>query len=732
MKLAKLCAAMDRHADDALVVLDGSGTIVWNNGAFEERFGCRGVCSPENARTLLHAPVLGMDLEQTIKARETLAIDRDGLAYRPLLLEQNDEAVLLALLPAAPTIDKQAEARSRSTPRACREDRARLSAELACAHADYRRLADNLSTLVVRFDRNRRRRFVNKIYEEFHATSASNCLGKTVIEDPSCDPAHVADLDDKITRVIAEGCTFSLDRNYVDSRGRHICSTERIVPEYDGDGAISGALLIALGRYEEQAAKTAQLEAEMAVREIYDNVGSAVALSEADACGAYRIVSVNRAFERLIDTPAFALVGKLSTELRRIPFGQALDALRHACLEKQSLQTHTLGVGKGGQRRLIDVRFFPSLERFPGRRRVIEVYRDVTDDRYAQQRLRTLLDSCPSLLFGASRDGSITFVSPSVCEQLGGVPDDYPGRPLVDVLGSLAADCRLPLTRAIERAYAGNANTFEVSVDRPAHRRRLEFLVFAEAKGEEALDRGLLVIVRDITSLHATESELRAANAKLEQLRLDRELSIEDERKRIAHELHDDLGQRLTALRYSLANRRRRRVGDAPGSDEEQRHSEDLIDGALHSLRNVVRQLRPPALDVGLVPAVQGLIEQLFAPSPIDCDLTVVPRAVQLDDYHSLHTFRCIQEALTNIARHSQASLAYVDIRRTDDELTVRIGDNGKGFHQAMARDRHGIAGMHERTRLLNGRVYIRSLIGAGTEVTLSYRETTSSLRRAP
>lgn len=485
---------------------------------------------------------------------------------------------------------------------ACGRRAAELSAELATVHADYRRLADTVSALVVRYDRERRRTYVNRSFEEFHAKPASVALGQTTVGEPSCDAAHAADLDDKIGRTIASGASFTIDRDYVDSRGRHICSTERIVPEHDGQGEISGALLVAFGRYEEHAAKEAKREAEITAREILDNISSAVALSEAEASGGFRIVSVNRAFEGLLDTPAFALVGKFSRELRYHAFGAELDALRSACLEHRCPQERTLSVLSAGGRRIVDARFFPSLDRFPGRRRVIEIYRDVT-------------------------------------------------------------------------------------------------------------------------SLRTAETTLRSINAKLHQLRLGKELSVEDERKRIAHELHDELGQQLTALRYAAQNLGR--LCDEGPSDvlASLAQIDALIDGALQSVRTVVRKLRPPALDVGLVPAVQGLIEQLFGSSEIDCDLTVTPRALSLDDYHSLHTFRCIQEALTNVARHSCATLAYVDIRKTGDEVSVHIGDNGKGFVQSVRRDSNGLSGMYERARLLGGRVQVRSRVGAGTEVSLAYRE---------
>ena len=731
MHLVSVCGAISLHMHDVLLVINRQGAICWSNTVFEERFGCRELCAPSCAQTLLRAPVLGMSVDETIRAKGTVALDREGRLYSLRLLQETDDSILLALQPSVSGQVKASDAELRGGASAippvpsisCVRRVAELTEALASAHADYRRLADSIQTLVVRYDHERRRTYVNKSFEEFHAKPAAVAQGKTVVEEPSCDAAHIADLDNKIAQVIASGASFTVDRNYVDSRGRHICSTERIVPEYDGRGAISGALLVAFGRYEEHAAKEAQREAEVTAREILDNISSAVVLSEVQAPGEYRIVWVNRAFERMLDTPAFALVSKLSRELRQPQFGAAHDALRGACLERKCAQSHTVGVGKPGARRIIDVRFFPSLERFPGRQRVIEIYSDVTEERYAHRRLHTLLDASPSLIFGVSQGGLITFVSPSVSARLGDRADSYRGKNLIDVVGAFAPVACRPLSRAIKRAVEGDSDAFEVSVDAPEGQRRLEFLIFAEPAAEDALERGLLLIVRDVSSLRAAENKLRAANAKLQQLRLDEELSVEDERKRIAHELHDDLGQQLTALRYSALSLGKLCDDQTPAVVASLAHIDALIDGALQSVRNVVRKLRPAALDIGLVPAVQRLIDQLFCSSEIDCDLTVAPRGLLLDDYHSLHTYRCIQEALTNIARHSCATLAYVDIRKSDDEVCVRIGDNGKGFEQMRFWESNGLSGMHERARLLGGRISVSSRVGTGTEITLSYRE---------
>lgn len=194
----------------------------------------------------------------------------------------------------------------------------------------------------------------------------------------------------------------------------------------------------------------------------------------------------------------------------------------------------------------------------------------------------------------------------------------------------------------------------------------------------------------------------------------------EEERKRVARELHDETAQALAALLIRL--RVARRVDD-PGAREnllEEMRRE--IGNALEGVRRFARGLRPPALDeLGLIPAleshVRGVMESAGLPVRIDAE----PLEARLSPQAELALYRIIQEALSNAVRHAEASLVRVMIARQGDAVAATVEDDGRGFdpQRVMSAGGRGLGlyGMQERAAYLGGRVNIVSQPGTGTQV---------------
>jgi signal transduction histidine kinase len=195
----------------------------------------------------------------------------------------------------------------------------------------------------------------------------------------------------------------------------------------------------------------------------------------------------------------------------------------------------------------------------------------------------------------------------------------------------------------------------------------------------------------------------------------------EEERARIAYELHDEVGQLLTAIRFSM-----------DGLDAESLDSEataqvtrvrDLIDKAMADLRRLISGLRPGVIDqLGLLPALREVSEQVLA--PLDIAVTISgPDEGRLPAEVEVVLFRIAQEAMNNIARHSGATRVDLDVDRGDAQVTMRIRDNGRGFDPAAVRPEDGsgrglgLVGMRERAALLGGWIRIDSAPGQGTSI---------------
>lgn len=232
-------------------------------------------------------------------------------------------------------------------------------------------------------------------------------------------------------------------------------------------------------------------------------------------------------------------------------------------------------------------------------------------------------------------------------------------------------------------------------------------------------------IFSDITERKRNEDELRRQRQQLveSETRL-RELAEflqtvrEEERARIARELHDEMGQALTALRIDLGWLRGKcqplgtptveRVGTALG----------VVEHSIVSLRRISEDLRPAMLDsLGLAAAVEHHVAKFSERTGIACRLSMNREEFELDDRLATTVFRIVQETLTNVARHAGASEVTVRIDEVDDGIRLTIQDNGRGISDAKDKKTFGLLGMRERIAMLGGRLEIHSRPGKGTRI---------------
>jgi PAS domain S-box-containing protein len=223
------------------------------------------------------------------------------------------------------------------------------------------------------------------------------------------------------------------------------------------------------------------------------------------------------------------------------------------------------------------------------------------------------------------------------------------------------------------------------------------------------------------SQLAQTNRELRSSLAQLHALAARIQAVREDERTTIAREIHDDLGQVLTAMKMDLVWLMRR----LPPDQAIQAKAESmlkLIDNTITSVRRIATTLRPGMLDdLGLAAAIEWQTQDFQERSGIKCTLDMQVGDLVLDDAHSTAVFRIFQETLTNVARHSGATRVSIKLKKTEQELILEVRDNGRGFRLAVGANKRsmGLLGMKERALLLGGRCDVRGTPGRGTVVTL-------------
>jgi two-component system, NarL family, sensor histidine kinase UhpB len=191
----------------------------------------------------------------------------------------------------------------------------------------------------------------------------------------------------------------------------------------------------------------------------------------------------------------------------------------------------------------------------------------------------------------------------------------------------------------------------------------------------------------------------------------------EEERRRLARDLHDEVNQALTAILLRL-----QALSQAapPELGEELSELKRLVNRAMNELLQLARQLRPSALDDhGLLPAMASQVKRFAAQTGIEADLNADGESSKLAPDEEIAIYRIAQEALANIARHAGAKKVEVDLRTGDDGVELTVRDDGRGFETDRPATGLGLGGMAERARLVGGELTVKSRPGAGTELCL-------------
>lgn len=238
------------------------------------------------------------------------------------------------------------------------------------------------------------------------------------------------------------------------------------------------------------------------------------------------------------------------------------------------------------------------------------------------------------------------------------------------------------------------------------------------------LDDGAVVwdgIVWDISESKRIELELASSREQLRELSAHLESVREEEKARIAREVHDELGQMLTVLKLETSMCELAYAQLDPGLNERLNSMKRLIAQLFQLVRDVATALRPPILDAGIASAIEWQARRFEARTQIPCLVQVPENLPVLSDAKAIGLFRILQEALTNVMRHAQAHTVELTLALQGSDLCLTVSDDGQGFVPATGRPTSfGVVGMRERVLIMGGSLSLESEPGEGT--TLSVR----------
>lgn len=228
---------------------------------------------------------------------------------------------------------------------------------------------------------------------------------------------------------------------------------------------------------------------------------------------------------------------------------------------------------------------------------------------------------------------------------------------------------------------------------------------------ENRQPRGTLAIGRNITVLKQAERELSESRTQIRELAARRERALEEERKRIARELHDELGQLLGVLHLQVQFLQARFGASDPLIEEKTREIMNLVGKTQQVTRDITSTIRPAALSMGIVAALEWQAEEFTRHTGIHCRLKGAESDIELDEERATAILRIVQESLTNVMRHSGASEVEVLLEQQGSSYTLHIRDNGTGFDpdKTRAKKSFGLIGIRERVLMLGGDVAITS-----------------------
>lgn len=352
--------------------------------------------------------------------------------------------------------------------------------------------------------------------------------------------------------------------------------------------------------------------------------------------------------------------------------------------------------------------------------------------------LALLLASTGEGIYGVDLDGLCVFINQAGARMIGFEPDELLGRNMHDLThharadGSPYPEAQCPIFNAFRQGLPCRIDS-EVFWRRDGSAFPVEYSSHPILDGAQV--RGAVVTFVDITERKRAADALQRAKDGLEErvnertralataLKQVRELAArsetvrEDERTRIAREVHDELGQVLTVLKLETAMCELVCSGQMPELDKHLQNMKRLIAQLFQLVRDVATALRPPILDAGIASAIEWQVRRFEARTQIPCMVEVPENLPKLSDAKAIGLFRILQEALTNIMRHAGAHSVQVSLRLEDGELCLCVSDDGKGFapEQRKPGQSFGLVGMQERVLMLGGQLQIDSQPGEGT-----------------
>jgi PAS domain S-box-containing protein len=598
-------------------------------------------------------------------------------------------------------------------------ERKKAEDEVRKREQELRMITDNIPGLISYVDADGRYRFVNKQYEEWFGIQKREVVGE-----------HY--------REVLGNAVYQQIQRYVKEAlsGKHVQYEEALpyksggtrwvhadyVPDFDESGKVKGFFALVGDITGLKLAEEALRKSEAQKKAILDSSIDRIRLSDTDM----RIIWANETYKRQLNIAPEDMVGKICYEVFVGRDRPCLECPAQKALESGNTEHAILVRSLSGneENRYLDSYAVPLKDESGRIVHVLQVTRDITEKvlvekrlRVSEKRYRNLFNGVPVGLYRTTPNGKVIDANKALVKILG-----YPNRGTV-----LQASARESYINEKDRDLFqdivekhGAIYGFETQLYRYDG---TPVWVAINARVVKNADETILYYegsLTDITNRKRAEEELERSKEQLRSLADHLQSVREQERTTIAREIHDELGQALTGLKMDLSWMAKRIPEDQPKLLQKLHSMSELTSTTLKTVQRISTELRPGLLDdLGLVAAIEWQTEEFENRTGIRCTLTVDPEDIMIDEKRSTTVFRILQETLTNVARHAQATRVQVSLKEKMGSLTLRVTDNGKGIINEQIFDPKslGIVGIKERVHSWGGEVKISGRPGKGTTV---------------
>ncbi len=475
---------------------------------------------------------------------------------------------------------------------------------------------------------------------------------------------------------------------------------------------------------EKEKADQAMIESEEKFAAAFNENVVGLAIINAES----RYVEINKAFEKLMGIKRADIINKTSQESKML---EEMDAASRERIENKikmdgRLVEEELDIVLKSGRRLHVLYSLEPVSIAGNTNWLLSLY-DISEIKRAEAALKkseeyleNIINNIGDPVFVKDEQSKLLLANDAFCEIFGLLRADIIGKTLAEEVPQDQIESFMRIDNEVLSTGIENVNEELLTV------RDGEPQIISTKKSRFIDDSGnkfLIGVIRDITKRKHAEERVLETSKELRLLMQHLQNVREDERKRIGREIHDDLGQQLTAIKMYSAWIDKRIAPEQSEIKGKLKSIIELLDSSNQSIRKILNELRIGVLDNdGLVDGLRWLCQQFEDSTLVAVDFTTNLQKIKVDEETAICVFRILQESLNNITKHAEAKKVTVSVGAAAGKLTMVVTDDGKGFEteNVPVVNSFGILGMKERVAALGGDFVLVSSIGAGTKLTVA------------